>query len=278
MRKLACVVICVVGIILALKSNGALAQPAQGASPQGAQASRDQASQAQADAAERGRKQFGQACAFCHGEDATGGRGPDLIRSSIVRRDKGGDLLGPVITTGRADRGMPAFPLSEAQIADLAAFLHAQIALFDLHTRTPGGYPNDIPAERLATGSVEAGKAYFYGAGGCSQCHSPTGDLAGVAKKYDPQNLQSRFLYPSGATSTVTVTLPSGEKFTGTALVNDESYVGIVAQDGWYHSWPQSAVKNVEIHDPLAAHRELLLHKYTPADMHNVFTYLETLK
>ena len=37
-------------------------------------------------------------------------------------------------------------------------------------------------------------------------------------------------------------------------------------------------VKSVEVHDPLAAHRELLLHKYTTADMHNLFTYLETLK
>ena len=198
MRKFAFVFAGVVAVVIGLESNRALAGPAQAAPPQGAQATSDQANQAQTEAAERGRKQFLQTCAFCHGEDATGGRGPDLVRSSLVRRDKGGDLLGPLVTAGRADRGMPAFPLGEAQIADLAAFLHAQIALFDLHTRMPGGYPNDIPAERLATGSVEAGKAYFYGAGGCSKCHSPTGDLAGVAKKYDPQNLQSRFLYPSG--------------------------------------------------------------------------------
>jgi cytochrome c oxidase cbb3-type subunit 3 len=277
-RKSAFVFIGIVAVIIALKSNRALGEPAQAAPPLGAQAAGDQASQAQAAAVERGRKQFLQACAFCHGEDATGGRGPDLVRSSLVRRDNGGDLLGPLVTAGRADRGMPAFPLDEVQITDLAAFLHGQVALFDLHTRMPGGYPNDIPAERLATGSVEAGKAYFYGAGGCSQCHSPTGDLAGVAKKYDPQNLQSRFLYPSGASSTATVTLPSGEKFTGTILLNDEDYVGIVAKDGWYHSWPRSAVKSVEVHDPLAEHRELLLHKYTTADMHNLFTYLETLK
>lgn len=273
MTKLACVAAGILAAVFAIQSNQSEARAAQGAPPQGAQAN-----QANAEAVERGRTQFLQTCAACHGEDATGGRGPDLIRSALVRRDKSGDLVGPVITAGRPDRGMPGFSLGEAQIADLAAFMHAQVALFDLHTRAPGGYPNDIPAERLATGSVEAGKAYFYGAGGCSQCHSPTGDLAGVAKKYDPQNLQSRFLYPSGAISTATVTLPSGEQFTGTPLVNDEDYVGLVAQDGWYHSWPRSAVKSVEVHDPLAAHRELLLHKYTMADVHNLFTYLETLK
>jgi cytochrome c oxidase cbb3-type subunit 3 len=277
-RKFAFVVVGIVAVIIAFKSNEARAYPAQGTLPQHAQASRDQASQAQAEAAERGRKQFLQACASCHGADATGGRAPGLIRSSLVRRDKNGDLIGPLVMAGRPDRGMPGFPLGEAQMADLAAFLHAQIALFDLHTRTPGGYPDDIPAERLATGTVEAGKAYFYGAGGCSQCHSPTGNLAGVAKKYNPQELQSRFLYPSGATPTAVVTLRSGEQITGTPLLNDEDYVGIVAKDGWYRSWPRRTVKDVEVHDPLAAHRELLLHKYTAADMHNLFTYLETLK
>ena len=30
-------------------------------------------------AAEQGKKTFQGSCAFCHGEDATGGRGPDLV-------------------------------------------------------------------------------------------------------------------------------------------------------------------------------------------------------
>lgn len=45
---------------------------------------------------------------------------------------------------------------------------------------------------------------------------------------------------------------------------------------GWYHSWPRSQVE-VEIHDPLALHLQLL-HKYSEADVHNVFAFLETLK
>jgi cytochrome c oxidase cbb3-type subunit III len=245
----------------------------------GAHADQDQSSQAQSGAVDRGRKQFAQTCAACHGEDATGGRGPDLVRSSLVRRDKSGELIGVVVTQGRPDRGMPAFTLTDAQIADIAAFLHSQVSLFDLHTRTPGAYPNDIPAGRLATGTVEAGKAYFNGPGGCSGCHSPTGDLAGIAKKYDPQDLQSRFLFPSGAPVTATVTLADGQQFSGMLFVNDDDYVSIQdAKDGWYHSWMKSAVKQVDVHDPLAAHRELLLHKITDTDMHNLFTYLETLQ
>jgi cytochrome c oxidase cbb3-type subunit 3 len=232
--------------------------------------------EAQAAAADRGKTIFQQNCAVCHAPDLTGGRGPDLIRSTLVRHDKGGDQIGPVVTNGRPDRGMPSFPFSAAQVSDLIAFIDSQLSLYDLHTRVPGGYPNDIPAERLATGNAEAGKAFFNGAGGCSTCHSPTGDLAGIAKKYNPPDLEVRFLYPSGVPLTATVTQPSGKKFEGTLLLNDGFNVAIQGTDGWYHSWPASAVK-IEVHDPLAAHAALL-DKYTDADLHNMFTYLETLK
>ena len=272
MRRLAFVLLVVFAAVFVVRAQE---DAPQGGAARGGADARAQ-NQAQADAAERGRKQFLGACAACHGEDATGGRAPDLIRSSVARHDKNGDLLGPVITAGRPDRGMPGFPLNDSQVADLVAFIKAQIALFDLHTRVPGGYPNDIPAERLATGSAEAGKAFFYGAGGCSKCHSPTGDLAGVASKYTPADLQTRILYPAGKQPNATVALPTGEKLSGVLLLNDGSYVAIQGKDGWYHSWPRSAVK-LDIEDPLAAHVELL-HKYTNADMHNLFTYLVTLK
>ncbi len=272
MRKFA--VVAALGFCAAflLKAQEGGAPPALG--PGGRMSPAAQA--AHAAAAERGRTIFMQDCAACHGEDATGGRGPDLIRSALVRHDRNGDLIGPVVMDGRPDKGMPAFPFTVAQVSDLVAFIDSQLTLFDLHTRF-GPYPNDIPASRLATGSVEAGKAFFYGPGGCSNCHSPTGDLAGIANKYNPPELETRFLYPSGTPSTVTVTLPSGEQVSGTLILNDGFYVALQDKDGWYHSWPRSGLKDVQAHDPLAAH-EALLDKYTDADMHNIFTYLETLK
>jgi len=48
----------------------------------------------------------------------------------------------------------------------------------------------------LLTGDPKAGEAYFKGADKCDICHSPSGDLAHITKKYDPVDLQSRFLYP----------------------------------------------------------------------------------
>jgi len=106
--------------------------------------------------AERGRKEFVQSCGFCHGADATGARGPDLMRSPLVAHDVKGDQIGPVIRQGRPDKGMPAMPLSDAHILDIAAFLHARAA----EAMRSSGVPKVYPAEKLLTGNVEAGKTF----------------------------------------------------------------------------------------------------------------------
>ena len=223
---------------------------------------------------QKGRQQFQQACGFCHGEDAAGSRAPDLIRSPLVNRDKDGDLIGPVVKNGRPDKGMPAFPFSDEQIREIAAFLHSQT----LKALRSASVPRDYPLSRLLTGDAAAGKSYF--ASHCVSCHSPGhsagGDLAKVATRYKPLDLQQRFLYPRGAHSTATVTLPSGQQVKGTLLHLDDFSVAIRDSDGWYRSWHRDDVK-VEEQDPLAGHRELL-NQYTDSDIHNVFAYLETLK
>src|SRR5215469_17896864 len=115
-------------------------------------------------AVERGRKQFAESCGFCHGPDATGARGPDLVRSALVAHDVKGDLLGEVIRNGRPDKGMPALPMTAEQIGDIAAFLHARAKEAVESSGVPSGYP----FEKLLTGNAEKGKAYFEGAGGCA--------------------------------------------------------------------------------------------------------------
>jgi cytochrome c oxidase cbb3-type subunit 3 len=225
-------------------------------------------------AVERGRVQFKSSCGFCHADDATGNRAPDLIRSALLSHDVNGDMLAPVIKNGRPEKDMPAFStLSDKTIADMVAFLHKQ-AYDAMHS---AGVPNDYPLAKLLTGNAADGKAYFNGAGGCSGCHSPIGDLAGVAKRYGPVALQQRFLYPSrGVKITATVTLRDGRKMEGVVVHGDEFEIAITGADGWYHSWKRSEV-NVVIHDPMAAH-QALMEKYTDKDMHDLFAYLETLQ
>jgi mono/diheme cytochrome c family protein len=76
---------------------------------------------------ERGSTLFKSNCGFCHGDDATGNRGPDLIRSVALGHDVNGDVLDPLIRNGRPDKGMPGFStLTAPQIADMVVFLHRQ--------------------------------------------------------------------------------------------------------------------------------------------------------
>lgn len=223
-------------------------------------------------AIERGHKQFEQACGFCHGPDATGARGPDLVRSPLVAHDVKGDLIGGAIRQGRPDKGMPAMPLTDAQVSDIAAFLHARAAA----AQRSNGVPKVYPLEKLLTGNADSGKAFFNGAGGCKSCHSPTGDLNGIAGKYSPLDLQAHMLYPGGQHTSVVVTMPSGEQVKGPLEHADDFVVSLRDASGWYRSFSRDAVK-VELQDALAAHRELL-GKLAQADVHNLFAYLETLK
>jgi len=226
------------------------------------------------EAVERGKAAFVPACGFCHGTNANGGQsGPNLVRSPIVLDDEQGDKIGPVILSGRPDRGMPAFSMTKEQIVDIAAFLRS---------RTEAAVNRmAYTIKDIVTGNAKAGQAYFNGAGKCNTCHSPSGDLARVGTKYDPVALQSRFLYPrpsdpSVKLSRVTITRTGAAPVSGKLEVMDDFTIGLRDGEGNYHSFSRDEVK-VEIHDPLAAHADLL-GRYTDADMHNLLAYLVTLK
>jgi cytochrome c oxidase cbb3-type subunit III len=246
------------------------------------------------EAVERGGKIFAEKCGGCHGATAKGtSRGPDLIRSLLVLDDEKGILISPVIRNGRPDKGMPKLNLTEDQISDVVAWLHVQTYAAD--------HRNTYVFLDVVTGDPKKGEAYFNGAGGCSGCHSVTGDLKGIGSKYDPHELQGRWLQPrtfgrggrgggrSGASSgrfsgapsaavTVTVTLPSGQTFSGTLDHLDDFNVSMHDAAGDFHSFDRDgATPKVEIHDPLKAHTDLL-RKYTDEDIHNVTAYLVTLK
>jgi cytochrome c oxidase cbb3-type subunit 3 len=216
---------------------------------------------------------FVQNCAFCHGRDAGGGEeGPDLTRSKLVAEDVGGDKIGPVVLNGRQEKGMPRFKLGDQEIKDLAAYIHAQKTLAE----SQKGGRRGVEVADLQTGNADAGRRYFNGVGKCSSCHSPTGDLAGVASRLEGLKLEQRLLYPRGSLASIVVTLPSGEKLTGKLAYQDEFTIGMHDSHGWYHSWPVSAVK-FAIDSPVDAHADMLA-KYTDDDIHNLMAYLQTLR
>jgi cytochrome c oxidase cbb3-type subunit III len=224
-----------------------------------------------ADLVQKGNAIFQQDCSFCHGHDATGGEsGPDLTRSRLVREDVNGDKIGPIVRSGKPDKGMPPFDKSDEQIASLMAFIHTQQ---NTMRNTKGGRKGVDP-EDLQTGNVEAGKKYFNGA--CATCHSPSGDLAGVASRYQGLKLEMQMLYPDDPKSKVTVTLASGQTISGTLAYLDEFTVALTDSSGVYRSWRTRDVK-YKVDAPVNAHSELLS-KYTDDDIHNLMAFLQTLR
>jgi cytochrome c oxidase cbb3-type subunit III len=216
---------------------------------------------------------FRQDCSFCHGRNAGGGEsGPDLTRSKLVTADVDGDKIAPVVRNGRPDRGMPPFDRSDDQMAAIVAFIHTQ--QIKALTRT-GGRKGVDPSD-LQTGNAEAGKRYFNGAGGCATCHSPTGDLAGIASRHQGLELERQMLYPRHAKSKVTVTVASGQTVAGTLEYLDEFTVGLVDATGSYRSWRSRDVK-FKVDSPVDAH-VALFDKYTDDDIHNLMAYLQTLR
>jgi len=225
-----------------------------------------------------GELRFTSQCGFCHGRDAAGGEtGPDLTRSELVAEDVRGDKIRPLLRKGRLDRGMPAFDLSDADVSAIVAFLHDQKTKFE----ALGGGRRTVDPADLATGDVVAGRRYFNGAGGCSGCHSATGDLAGIATRYQGLALLQRMLYPTAgkpapARPKVTVTLASGKNISGRLASEDEFTIVVLDPAGARKTFEKGAVK-FKIDDSMSAHIDQL-GKYTDNDMHNVFAYLDTLK
>jgi mono/diheme cytochrome c family protein len=218
---------------------------------------------------------FLQNCAFCHGRDAMGGEtGPDLTQSKLVLSDTDGSKIAQVVHEGRnePDKKMPAFQFSSQEVTSLVAFIRAREAA----AASMKGGRRGVEVADLQTGNAEAGKKYFNGAGGCAKCHSSTGDLAGLARRYEGLQLEERMLYPRGAKSTVVVTLPSGEKIEGTLAYRDEFTVGLKDASGTYKSWFVDKVK-YKVDSPVEAHVDQFP-KYTDDDIHNLMAYLQTLR
>jgi cytochrome c oxidase cbb3-type subunit III len=251
-------------------------QGAQNAEKAGAESKQKATSAANsypAELVEQGSDLFQQHCAFCHGRDAGGGEtGPDLTRSRLVGQDVNGNNIGGVVRSGRPEKGMPPFDLGDDQIAALVAFIHTQR---NIARSSPGGRKG-VDVSDLQTGNVQAGKQYFEGVGGCAKCHSPTGDLAGVAARYQGLELEKRMLYPENAKSSVAVTLASGETISGKLEYLDEFTVGLVDATGTYRSWRTRDVQ-YRVDAPVNAHVKLFS-KYTDADIHNLMAYLQTLR
>lgn len=244
------------------------------------------------EAAERGKSVYAAECITCHGNRARGGpdslpppqRGSDIVRSLVVLKDRYGSTIGEFLKKGHPmQSGNPSASLTGKQVIDLSHFLHLKVT----DTLRSGPFSQPI---NVLTGDVKAGQEYFTGAGGCNKCHSVTGDLAGIGKKYEPAALQQKFLFPKtfslgrggrGVSNakpvTLKVTAPGAATVSGVLVHLDDFNVSLRDDAGEYHTWTRVPGLKVEKTDPYQAHIDLL-GKYTDKNMHDIVAYLESVK
>jgi cytochrome c oxidase cbb3-type subunit 3 len=193
-----------------------------------------------------------------------------------VAADARGDLIGPIVRTGRAEAGMPGFPaIAETDLAAIVAFVHDQ----KTKAEAAIGGRRSVEVEDVLTGDARAGRRYFEST--CTRCHSAAGDLAGIASRIEGLALLRRMLYPGGQAGggrrpTATVTTRDGETVAGEVAYRDEFTIAVIDDEARYRSWPADRVR-VTIDDPLQAHVAQLA-RYTDEAMHDVLAYLHTLR
>src|SRR5216684_8926917 len=170
-----------------------------------------------------------------------------------------------------------------AEITDIAAWLHCQ-PLSDL------GVPSALD---ILAGDAKHGEAYFNGAGHCTQCHSATGDLAGIGSRSEPKTIQNLIVSGGGGRrrrsagaappvkvppTTVTVTLPSGQRVRGELDHLSAFVVALREPDGTYRSFARhDSIPKVVVANPLQWHIDRLP-QWHDADIHDLTAYLVTLK
>jgi cytochrome c oxidase cbb3-type subunit 3 len=231
----------------------------------------------------RGKTLYGINCQGCHGPDLRGGDmgGPNVLRSPVALTDRDGELIVPIIQGARQAMGMPKIGLSIEDSKTVAAYVRSVIG-----TIGGAGMPPEAkqPVSILA-GNPSAGEAYF--ALKCQNCHSPQGDLRGIATRVsDPKALQNlwvaghpaRARHTQATIATATVTLAQGTVVEGQLIHIDDFLVTLKLADGTSRTFRRNGDQpRVVVKDPLQAHKDLLP-VYTDENIHDVTAYLVTLK
>jgi cytochrome c oxidase cbb3-type subunit 3 len=234
----------------------------------------------------RGKSLYDANCADCHATDLRGvlGKGPNLLDSAVAMDDQHGELIA-------ANLGKHNQPLNLVgdDLVAVSEYIHSILATMGPQGSPPGRIPVGLQLNVLV-GDPQAGKAYFDAH--CAGCHSVTGDLKGIADKYDdPRSLQNAWV--SGTSSSnpfagrggeagrpVTVMMPNGQKIEGKLVREDDFDVIMTLADDTRRTIPLAEGVKVDVADPQAAHKKMVLELDDPENknMHDVTAYLATLK
>ena len=177
-----------------------------------------------------GQKLFQKSCTACHGENAKGGRGPDLT-SGEWRFGRSDEAILKNILQGIPGTEMPAFPMTSSEGTSIVAYLHSL---------------KSNPSDEKLHGDAVAGRELFFGSAKCSQCHMFGGrggrlgpDLSPIRSERSISELREAIVNPDQSLrrgyETVEARLPSGQLVRGVKKSEDTFSIQIMDEKEKLH-------------------------------------------
>jgi putative heme-binding domain-containing protein len=218
-----------------------------------------------------GGRVFQDQCANCHGPDGDEVAGIDLGRGVFQRAKTDQDLID-IIRNGIPGTGMPASGFSEAQAAQVVAYLRSVEA-----------------SNRSSSfnGDIARGKTIFDGKGRCETCHrvgdegSRLGpDLSNIGQLRRAVELETSIVDPNkeilAQNRTYRVVLKNGATVTGRLLNLDTFTVQLLDSKERLRSFEKADLRSYAFVDtsPMPSYRQTL----STQDLADVVSYLVSLK
>ncbi|HWY61522.1 MAG TPA: PQQ-dependent dehydrogenase, methanol/ethanol family [Rhizomicrobium sp.] len=176
-----------------------------------------------------GQALFGATCAACHGQGATGGRGPDLTSGRFVHGGSDYEIF-QTIRGGVAGTEMPSFSsLPGDDVWRLVTYI-----------KSLSGRGNST---EVAAGDPKAGEALFFGAGNCTSCHEVNGRGRDMASDLSAEGQNGVAAIRTGVMHAarprpglrprlLDVTMKDGRKFSGFTRAEDSFSLDLEQSDG----------------------------------------------
>ena len=221
-----------------------LALPCAGAPRYNAQKTSHPHKTASAPDLQTGKKIFTTTCAACHGLDGRGGEhAPDIARSAEVQQMTNAQIFR-MVHDGSDSGAMPAFgaTFSSAQINSVIAYLRM---LQGAHGVV------ELPGDPVA------GKALFFDAAACAECHMVEGqggfigpDLSAYAAMHTADEIRTAITDPNRNLDPrqmpVSITTKDGKTYRGIPRNQDNFSLQLQSLDGAFHLFRMADVARIE--------------------------------
>jgi PQQ-dependent dehydrogenase (methanol/ethanol family) len=213
-----------------------------------------------------GRSRFQQLCTSCHGDDAKGGRGPNLTTGDW-RWGRSDDAIVKNIQQGIPGTEMPRFPVSESDGKAIVAYLRS--------LRIDG-------SGDAIRGDAAAGARLFFGTAKCSQCHIVKGrggrlgpDLSTIGTERSAAEIRDAVANPDKSLrrgyETVEVRLRSGQLLRGARKNEDTFSIQIMDEQERLHMLLKQDIGEIR-----APKKSLMpAPALAPADLDNLVAFLK---